>query len=326
MRRGKLFAVCVASAFLALSATARAETHLKAVAPFDQGHIMVKSFMQFIAKVNAEGKGILQIDYMGGAEVIPAGEQGSAVGKGFVDLQEGPASYYLGQVPGGDAVYGMKGTPAELRRNGGLEILSKHWVRKLNANLLAIPDSGVSNMLYFSDKPKMKPDGDLDLSGMKIRITPTYREVVKYFDGVGVSISANDVYTALKRNIVQGLGWPSVAVADADWHEFAKYRLEPGFLSGAYVMIINHDKWRSLSQPAKDLLTRVATEWEVESRHFMESEQAKEKKELMGQGMKLIELSPEAKKRYQDFAYDIAWGRLRKADPQLAESLKGKAY
>jgi TRAP-type C4-dicarboxylate transport system substrate-binding protein len=326
MRQNRLAAFCLTGLLIAASTPALSEVRLRAVAPFDSGHVMVQSFKRFIAKVNAEGKGVVQIDYIGGPEVIPANEQGNAVGKGFVDIQEGPASYYLGQVPGGDAVFGYKGTPADLRKNGATEILSEHWVKKLNANLLAIPDSGLSNMLYFSVAPKIKENGDLDLSGMKIRITPTYREVVQHFGGVGVSISAGDVYTALKRNIVQGVGWPSVAVADADWHEFAKYRLEPGFLTGAYVMIINHDKWLSLPDDAKKLLTRTAAEWEIESKKFMEDQEAKETNELVKKGMKIVKLSPDATKRYLDFAYEVVWSRLRKKDPELAAKLKGKAY
>ncbi len=317
-------------AFLALSigmsAPAQAQVRLKAVGAFDPGHVVVQSFQRFIEKVNKEGKGIVEIEYIGGPEVIPPNEQGNAVRSGFVDLQEGPSAYYVGQVPGAEAITGYQGTPADLRKNGATALLSAHWEKRLNAHLLAIADSGSTNKFYLTREPKIKANGDFDLEGMKVRITPTFRQMVQAYNGVGISMSPGDVYTALERNVIQGVGWPSIAVADADWHSFAKYRIDPGFLNGAYVMIINNDKWKALPQNAKDLLTRVAAEWEVTSRKFIEEQEVREDKELKAHGLKSVQLSPEAAKRFTDLAYQEVWDRLRKADPELAEALKGKAY
>jgi TRAP-type C4-dicarboxylate transport system substrate-binding protein len=320
--RGLAFGLLCLSAGIA--APAHAQIHLKAVGPYDPGHVMTQSFKRFIDKVNQDGKGLVEIEYIGGPEVIPPEEQGNAVRSGFIDITEGPSSYYVGQVPGGEVILSYQNTPSDLRKNGATAILSAHWVKKLNAQLLAIPDSGLTNKLWLSREPKIAENGDLDLDGMKVRITPTGRAIVQHYNGVGISLSAGDVYSALQRNIVQGVGWPSVAVADADWHSFAKYRIDPGFLTGAYVMIFNHDKWESLPQNAKDLLTKVAAEWEVISRQFMAEQQAREDKDMRAQGMKVITLSPEAAKRYTDFAFDDSWGRLIKADPELAEALKDK--
>ena len=322
--RGFSFALLCLS--VGMTSPAHSQVRLKAVGAFEPGHIVVQSFQKFIEKVNREGNGIVEIEYIGGPEVIPPNEQGNAVRSGFVDIQEGPSAYYLGQVPGGDAITGYQNTPEELRKNGATAILSAHWVKRLNAYLLAIPDSGSTNKLYLSRAPKIKENGDLDLQGMKVRITPTFRQIVQQYNGVGISMSPGDVYTALERNIIQGVGWPSIAVADADWHGFAKYRIDPGFLNGAYVMIVNNDKWKSLPQNVKDLLTRIAAEWEVTSRKFIQEQEAREDKELKEHGLKSVQLSSESEKRFTDYASKEVWERLRKADPELADSLKGKAY
>jgi TRAP-type transport system periplasmic protein len=317
---------CLLSLSIGMAAPAHSQVHLKAVGAFDPGHVVVQSFQRFIERVNREGKGIIEIEYIGGPEVIPPNEQGNAVRSGFVDIQEGPSAYYVGQVPGAEAITGYQNTPEELRKNGATAILSAHWVKRLNAYLLAIPDSGSTNKFYLTREPKIKENGDFDLQGMKVRITPTFRQMVQQYNGVGISMSPGDVYTALERNVIQGVGWPSVAVADADWHSFAKYRIDPGFLNGAYVMIINNDKWKSLPQNAKDLLTRVAAEWEVTSRKFIQDQEAREDKDLKDHGLKSVQLSPEAAKRFTESAYREVWDRLRKADPELADSLQGKAY
>ena len=309
-----------------VSTAAAAEVRLKAIGAHDTGHFVIKSFLSFIDLVNKEGKGVVHIEYLGGPEVIPPNEQGNAIRSGFVDIQHGPPSYYVGQVPGADAVLGARMTPEEMRKNGALAALDAHWRKRINAHLLAIPDTGSHYHIFMTAKPATAANGDPDLSGMKIRISPSYRDVVQKYKGTGISMSAGDVYNALERNVIQGLGWPSIAVVDSDWHKFGKYRLDPGFLNGSWTIIMNQDKWKSMPEPARQLLTRLAAQWEIKSREDMIKAVKAEDEEMRRNGMQSVLLSPEAGKRLMDFAADNVWKSLKKNDAALFEALKGKAY
>jgi TRAP-type C4-dicarboxylate transport system substrate-binding protein len=66
-RRGLLAALS-----LVLAGTASAqEITLKAVNGFQEGTYFAKNFERFIKKVNDEGKGVVQINYVGGPKAIP---------------------------------------------------------------------------------------------------------------------------------------------------------------------------------------------------------------------------------------------------------------
>jgi len=75
----------VLAALLALAATAATnlamaqEVTLKAVTAFAEKTQFSKNFERFIDKVNADGKGVVQINYIGGPRAMPPFEVGNAV-------------------------------------------------------------------------------------------------------------------------------------------------------------------------------------------------------------------------------------------------------
>jgi hypothetical protein len=70
--------LAVALAVPALGAQAQ-EVTLKAVNAFQEGTYYARNFEKFVQKVNAEGKGVVQINYLGGPKAIPTMEQGAAL-------------------------------------------------------------------------------------------------------------------------------------------------------------------------------------------------------------------------------------------------------
>src|SRR5215210_5412814 len=78
----------VAGVMIALGAwpaTAQ-EVTLRAVTSFAEGTQFSKNFERFIEKVNADGKGVVQINYIGGPRAMPPFEVGNAVRTKVVDI------------------------------------------------------------------------------------------------------------------------------------------------------------------------------------------------------------------------------------------------
>src|ERR1051326_9140170 len=81
----------VLAAVLALATTAATnlalaqEVTLKAVTSFVEKTQFSKNFERFIDKVNADGKGVVQINYIGGPRAMPPFEVGNAVRTKVVD-------------------------------------------------------------------------------------------------------------------------------------------------------------------------------------------------------------------------------------------------
>ena len=72
---------------LSFSACVQAqETTLRLVSAFPENGIYVQRLLPWITKFNAEGKGVLQINFLGGPKAIPTFEAGNAVKTGVVDM------------------------------------------------------------------------------------------------------------------------------------------------------------------------------------------------------------------------------------------------
>jgi TRAP-type mannitol/chloroaromatic compound transport system substrate-binding protein len=100
----------VLAAVLALATTAASnlataqEVTLKAVTSFAEKTQFSKNFERFIDKVNADGKGVIQINYIGGPRAMPPFEVGNAVRTKVVDIANVTGAFYTNLMPEADAL------------------------------------------------------------------------------------------------------------------------------------------------------------------------------------------------------------------------------
>ncbi|WP_108662964.1 TRAP transporter substrate-binding protein DctP [Acuticoccus kandeliae] len=318
--------VLAIAAGVALSGPVSAEEVLRAVTAFPAPVEFAKSFLRFVDKVNAMGEGVVRIQYMGGPEVIPPPQQAQAVRRGVVDMQYGPGTYYLGDVPEVDAWVGSTVTAMEARENGGLEAMREVYKEKLGAYLLGHVDTGITFHIYLTEEPKMTADGGVDLTGVKLRSQPIYRE---FFDSLGatsVSVPVPEVYTALERGVVDGIGWPLVGIQDLSWDKFLKVRIDPPFFQTDLVIILNEEKWEGLSDEAKAILTKAAAEYEQESYDYYQANIVETDKAVRDAGMEVVTLEGAAAQAWLDSAFETAWARLKASGSPQYDALRAAYY
>ena len=94
-----LLALSVAAAEAPVSAQ---EVTLKAVTSFAEKTQFSKNFERFIDKVNADGKGVVQINYIGGPRAMPPFEVGNAVRTKVVDIANVTGAFYTNLMPEAD--------------------------------------------------------------------------------------------------------------------------------------------------------------------------------------------------------------------------------
>src|SRR5688500_11148194 len=80
------------------------ETTLRAVSAFAENTTYVKNLLPMIEKLNAEGKGRLQINFIGGPKAMPPFEVGNAVRTGVVDVAMTTGAFYTNIMPEADAL------------------------------------------------------------------------------------------------------------------------------------------------------------------------------------------------------------------------------
>jgi TRAP-type C4-dicarboxylate transport system substrate-binding protein len=188
-------AVAIVFALLTFSGPALAqEVTLRAVTAFAEGTQFSKNFERFIDKVNTDGKGVVKINYIGGPRAMPPFEVGNAVRTRVVDIANVTGAFYTNLMPEADGFKLISKPMAEQRRNGTWEFINQLHNQKLNAQYLARQFHNVPFHIYLNKKPEK-----LDFSGLKIRVTPVYKDIVEAMGGTAITTAPGEVYTALER-------------------------------------------------------------------------------------------------------------------------------
>jgi len=300
----------------------RAEQTLTLVSSWNARQNFTVHFLQYVEAVNEAGKGVVQIEFLGGPEVIPQRQLLYALRRGVIDMAFGGMTYYRGLLPEGDAMFAGTITPQIARRNGGLDALQPYWGERINAHLIGWMQSGIGPNFYLTDKPKFGADGLPDLSGLKIRTSPTNVELVNSTGARAVQIAVKEIYTAFQRGAVEGLAWPTIGFPDLGIGDYVHYRIDPSVLQLAITLQINLDRWNSLTPEARQILTEQAIRYEQQSRDDLFAIMDREVAELDAAGFKSIRMKPEAAERWTKHAHQVVWDRFEARSPASAAELK----
>jgi len=308
--------VILAALALAPLAAQAQEVTLRVVSAFPENQFYVKRTIEWIEKVNKEGKGVLQLNFIGGPKAIPTFEVGKSVQSGVVDIGFTTGAFYTNVMPEADILKLSETSAAEQRKNGGYDLINKIWAEKANMRYLAKTVEFTPFHLYLTKKID-KPD----LTGLKIRITPVYREFFQAMNAQVMTTPPGEVYTALERGVIDGYGWPIHALFDLNWQEKTKFRVDPGFYNAEVGLVMNLDKYKGLPAKARAFLDREALAYERQN-DFWKSYNQNEAKRQAEAGIQTITFDAKTSKEYVEKAKEIGWANAIKASPQYGEQLK----
>ncbi len=292
------------------------EVTLRLVSAFAENGIYVQRLQPWIAKVNAEGKGVLQLNFIGGPKAIPPFEAGNAVKTGVVDMALATGAFYTNVMPEADFLKLTQITVAEQRKNGAFDAINKVWNEKGNMQYLA---RMVENQPFhiYTNKKVDKPD----LTGQKIRITPVYRDFFQSLNANVITTPPGEVYTALERGVVDGYGWPIGGIFDLNWHEKTKFRIDPGFYDAEVSLIMNLPAWKKLTEPQRSYLNKQLLALEAQNT-FWTQYAAEETARQEKAGIQAIQFDAATAKAYRDGAYAAGWAGAAKQSPEIAARFK----
>src|ERR1700694_1533148 len=150
---------------LAFNVADAQEVTLKGITSFAEKTFYSRGFEKFIDKVNADGKGVIQINYIGGPKAMPPFEVGNALKGGVVDIANVTGAFYTNLMPEADAWKLTQRPMSELRKNGGFDYMAKLYEQKLNGILLARHIDNNPFHIYLN-----KPITTIALIGLKLRL------------------------------------------------------------------------------------------------------------------------------------------------------------
>src|SRR5690348_2563199 len=313
----KSTALLVAALALSAAAAEAQEVTLRAVTSFAEKTTYSRPFEKFVERVNKEGKGVVQINYIGGPKAMPPFEVGKALQGGVVDMANVTGAFYTNVMSEADAWKLTERPMSELRKNGGYEAMSQLYAQKMNAFILARLVDNNPFHLYLN-KPITKPD----LTGLKLRITPVYRDFFQALGATVVQTPPGEVYTSLERGVVDGYGWPITGIFDLGWHEKTKYRVDPGFYTAEVSVLVNKAVWDKLTDAQRAVLRKAADQGEAEAAAEFAAENAKDTKRQADAGIQTIKFSDADAQAYRAKAYQAGWDGIIKQSPEHGPKLK----
>ncbi len=304
-------AVAAATTVMAAAAQA-AEVKLKAASFLPERVVFAKYFYQWTREINKQCAGKVKIGTVGPA-AIKSLEQWHALKNGVLDMHYGPANYYRGVMPGADVFTLAHNTPADQRKNGAWAVINELHNKKLNAWYLTALTSGVKFYVFT-----LKPTKGNRFDGFRLRSVPLYDGFFKSLGAQTIRLAAPSVYTALERGVVDGYGWPSWGIGGFGWQKFTKYRYGPGFFNTAVPVLINLDKWRSMTGDQRQCLTDMAIWMEKEWPKLYAEEHAKQMSVLKKADIKYVDLGPDFARK----AEDTYWAEMEKGNPEYARKMR----
>jgi TRAP-type C4-dicarboxylate transport system substrate-binding protein len=304
-------AAAFAGAFVVMPPALAADT-ISATHVFPASLVYSRSFLEYVKKANAAGKGVFTIQVRGGPEAIPMMQQPGAVRDGVVDMVYTACAFYAATVPECDAMSASTIDGPTARKNGGTALFNQIHQKRMGVYMLGWVDSGIRFNLWSTKEPKLDSSGHIDIKGFKVRGHPIYNAfLTNYLGAQVINVNSPDLYTALERGTVEMSAWTQIGLMDLNWDRYLKYRILPDFFSTDLVILVNMKKWNALSPKTREILQRVAIQHETESLKAMQAVWTKEQAELKKRGIQTVTQSDGAAKRFYEGARSASLARMK---------------
>lgn len=313
----KLVLAAAVAAVPAATVSAK-ETVLQAVSCFPQGSFFSKRFEAIVETVNETGKGVVQLNYIGGAPAI--GSPFTLIQKmsqGVYDIGSCTGAYYQNVVPEADAWKMLERSPTEIRENGGWALMDEIH-RAKNLVPLARIHYGTKFHLFLGEGHKIdKPD----LTGLHLRVVPIYTNFFKSMGATTQNANISQIFSLMENGTVNGYGWPVIG-HQPGWEKVTKYRVDPGFYDADINMLANARAWDGLSPEAQEVITKafMAVEADAIAKDGEMAKGAGDKQ--IADGFELIEFTGDEGETWSNSARDAGWAGIVEVSPEHGPKLR----
>ena len=291
---------------------------LKGITCHAKNVIFNKQVPQLIELIAKNTNGQVQINWLGGPEVIKTFDQPESLKRGTIDvLLYEPFGYCKSLMPVGLAKGLSECSAWDERNNGTYDLWDKLFQEKLNAKYIGCMHSNVGFQI-FSKKKLSKFD---DLKNFTCRVMPLYVPFLKAAGASPTTIPPAEVYTALKRGVVDGFMWP-VFISDWGWQEAVKYVVSPSLFQIEAATLINLDKWNQIPPELQTIIMDTMKEFERTAAAEFLIEVEKEWEIQKKAGIEKVVWAPEEAKKLHNIAYEETWKEVMKTAPTNAPMFK----
>ncbi|MEK4023704.1 MULTISPECIES: TRAP transporter substrate-binding protein DctP [unclassified Sporosarcina] len=290
---------------------------LNAVSFLPKDHPLTATLHDWNKDVEEVTEGRVKVNWRGGADVIPIGEQFEAMNSGVMDINFTYIGQYQTLAPETLSIALSQIEPWEERENGFYDLMAERH-EEMNVRYLGRWLTG-SPRLWLNDSI----DSVDDLEKMPIRSAPNY---TRFFEKLGISsamIDPSEVYTSLQTGVVKGFVYGGFNGPRQDgWTDSSKYVLDHPFWTQNCTILMNDDKWKEISAEDQEAILAATADYERKMVAYYDELDKKEIEELKNAGVELFKLPEEEEKKFLDLAYNTEWEYLESKVPELVDELR----
>ncbi len=288
---------------------------IKAVTFQPKTATVLKTFGTYINMVTEKSKGDITINWVGGADVIPAFDQGGAVRDGVVDMAVLPTSYFsqLNAAVMATAILSQS-TPMDEYNNGIFDFMNSE-AAKVNLHLIGRTETNMT----FHIGVKKPVAHYKELAGRKMRDAVLFNSFTLALGCSSVTLAPTEVYNALDRGIIDAYNFPYADVADFSIFEVCKYFIDHTvYEAGNLVIIMNDKTFNSYPKDKQDILMNTLKDYMPTLYTAVGDQQGVAKKKMLAGGMTAIKFPDAEAKEYRDLAYSsFAAGVQKQLTPEI---------
>lgn len=278
----------------------------------------------FTDKVEEYSGGAMTVK-LSGPEAIPAPDQVSAVQMGTIDIASVLSPFADTLVPGSGAIGRAEYNPMELRALADQEGAFKYYsdgfaatgIKYLGASVSS--EAQVQTVFYLGKEIT----GLEDLKGMKIAaVGGSNKAFIESLGATCIPIDFTDYFTSMERGEVDAYNVGIPGILDFGLTPVTKAILNEPFSSCGGMMLMNMDKWNSLSPAQQDVITRAIIQTEIDGAKMFTATVKDVITQITADGVKEIKLSPEDAKAFYLAYRDSMWAEDLARWPDIAPQLK----
>ncbi|MBI2861091.1 MAG: TRAP transporter substrate-binding protein DctP [Chloroflexi bacterium] len=272
-------------------------------------------------KIKELTNGELTIKLIGGAEVIAAIDQPTAVKKGVVDMTQLFSAGYRGLVSVVGVLPLSKISPREERQNGFYDFLLE---QHLKAGVYYLGRAPLNEgPTIFNMWVKKKINRPQDIAGMKIGGgTPASAAFIKELGGVPITIPTAESYTALQSGVIDGYWNSLITFFGMKLYELPLYMIDHPYYRDNMTFIMNPDTFNGLPKHLQSALVQAITAVEEEVPVMLRAELERDRKIMLDAGVGLITFTPADVKWFIDTAYQAEWANQLNQDQVLTQKAR----
>lgn len=321
MKNRFIHAIATSLVLAGLAISAHAQQQMRVVSFIPPFIPLAEGFKTFVDEINNEFAGEVQLNWIGGPEVIAPFDLAEAVRNGSIDIAFISPSYYSGLVPASTTNNLSIKRYAEIRASGYYERLDELHAERGLKFLGEIPASSIGFNIWLGDEITSLDD----LRGKRIRVFPT---ALPFLEALGANTTVmpiGEIFTAMERGVIDGFvqgnqGWAP------QYGNVVSHYISPKFYRAGFNVIMNQNSWNRLSADTRSRLEAYVRD---DLAHRIEDSAwdnylARGVQEIADAGYVELRLEGAEADSFLEKSLETAWDLMRRnLGDELANELKG---